>query len=161
MFIFLFEQVRIVAHSFGPMGEGVDYTKLGREAVVAIPLKVLVCMSGFPVHSNGYTSINHWFYDGVQEGDGTILIVVFHCKFNSRVNTVNVLKEVLFVDFLVDDKGVIYKSAPKPGGGGQCLELFALSTPCKGWLLWGLLGNPWLHPQTVQRTGLGRRNMCF
>ena len=25
-------------HSFGPMGEGVDYTKLGREAVVAIPL---------------------------------------------------------------------------------------------------------------------------
>ena len=29
MFFFLFEQLRITAHSFGPMGEGVDYTKLG------------------------------------------------------------------------------------------------------------------------------------
>ena len=45
--------------------------------------------------------------------------------------------------------------------GVQCLGLFALSTPCKGLLLWGLLGNPWPHPQPVQRTGLGRRNRYF
>ena len=38
VFLFLFEQLRIAAHSFGPMGESVDYTKLGREVVVAIPL---------------------------------------------------------------------------------------------------------------------------
>ena len=37
-FFFLFEQVRITAHSFGPMVEGVDYTELGRELMVAIPL---------------------------------------------------------------------------------------------------------------------------
>ena len=30
------------------------------------------------------------------------------------------------------------------GGGEQCLGLFALSTPCRGLLLWDLLGNPWL-----------------
>ena len=36
--VFFFEQHRITAHSFGPMGEGVDNTKLGREVVVAIPL---------------------------------------------------------------------------------------------------------------------------
>ena len=47
------------------------------------------------------------------------------------------------------------------GGGVQCLGHFALRTPCKGLLLWDLLGNPWLHPQPVQRTGLGRRNRCF
>ena len=29
VFLFLFEQLRITAHSFGPMGEGVDNTKLG------------------------------------------------------------------------------------------------------------------------------------
>ena len=29
VFLFLVEQLRITAHSFGPMGEGVDYTKLG------------------------------------------------------------------------------------------------------------------------------------
>ena len=47
------------------------------------------------------------------------------------------------------------------GGGVQSLGLFALSTPCKGLLLWDLLCNPWVHPQPVQRISLGRRNMCF
>ena len=47
------------------------------------------------------------------------------------------------------------------GGGVQYLGLFALSTPCKGLLLWDLLENPWWHPQPVQRTGLGRRNRYF
>ena len=50
---FLFEQLRIAAHIFGPIREGVDNTELGREVMVAIPLLVLVCMSRFPVHSNG------------------------------------------------------------------------------------------------------------
>ena len=50
-----------------------------------------------------------------------------------RVNTVDVLKEALFVGFLVDDKGVINKPAPDLGGVEQCLELFVPSTPCRGW----------------------------
>ena len=69
---------------------------------------------------------------GVQEGDGPILLVVLHCKPDGRVNTVDVLKEVLFVDLLLDDKGVIHKPAPKPRGWGQYLELFVPSTPYKG-----------------------------
>ena len=38
VFFFLLEQLRIAAHSFGPMGEGVNNTKLGREVMVAVPL---------------------------------------------------------------------------------------------------------------------------
>ena len=38
VFIFLFEQLSIAAHSFGPMGEGVDNTEFGREVMVTIPL---------------------------------------------------------------------------------------------------------------------------
>ena len=38
VFFFLFEQLRIAAHSFGPMGEGVDNTELGREVMVAIKI---------------------------------------------------------------------------------------------------------------------------
>ena len=38
VFFFLFEQLRIAAHRLGPMGEGVDNTKLGRKVMVAIPL---------------------------------------------------------------------------------------------------------------------------
>ena len=38
VYFFLFEQLRITAHSFGPMGEGVDNTELGRVVMVAIPL---------------------------------------------------------------------------------------------------------------------------
>ena len=38
MFFFLFEQLRFAAHCLGPMGEGVNDTKFGREVMVAIPL---------------------------------------------------------------------------------------------------------------------------
>ena len=38
VFLFLFEQLRIAAHSFGPVGEGVDNMELGREVVVGVPL---------------------------------------------------------------------------------------------------------------------------
>ena len=94
-------------------------------------------MCGFPVHSYGQSTTSLWFDNSVQEGDGPILLVVLYCKPYSRVNTVNVLKEALFIDFLVDDKGVIYIPAPELGGWRQCLELFVLSTPCKDWPQWG------------------------
>ena len=94
-------------------------------------------MCRFPVYSYGQRTIRLWFNNSVQKGDGPILLVVLYCKPYGRVNTVYVLKEALFVGFLVDDKGVIYIPAPELGGGGQCLELFALSTPCRDWPLWG------------------------
>ena len=73
-----------------------------------------------------------------KKGMDPILLVVLYCKPYGRINTVNVLQETLFIGFLVDDKGVIYISAPKPRGGGeQYLGLFALSTPCINWLQWG------------------------
>ena len=75
-------------------------------------------MSGFPVHSDGQYAISCWFDNGVQEGDGPILLVVLHCKLYGRVNTVYVLKEALFVDLLVDDKGVLHIPAPEPRGCG-------------------------------------------
>ena len=75
-------------------------------------------MSWFPVHSNGKTTISIWFNNGFQEGDGTILLVVLHSKLKGRVNTIYVLKEVLFIDFLVDDNGVIHKPVPEPRGVG-------------------------------------------
>ena len=94
-------------------------------------------MCGFPVHSYGQSTIGLWFDNSVQEGDGPILFVVLHCKPYSRVNTVDMLKEALFVGFLVDDKGVIYIPAQELGSGGQCLELFVLSIPCRDWPQWG------------------------
>ena len=94
-------------------------------------------MCGFPVHSYGQSTISLWFDNSVQEGDGPILLVVLYCEPYNRVNTVNVLKEALFVGFLVDDKGFIHIPAPEPGGRGQCLELFVLSTPCRDWPQWG------------------------
>ena len=95
-------------------------------------------MCGFPVYRYGQRTISLWFNNSVQEGDGPILLVVLYCKPYGRVNTVYVLKEALFVGFLVDDKGVIHIPAPEPGGvGGQYLELFVLSTPCISWLQWG------------------------
>ena len=137
MVLFLLEQLRLAAHCRGPMGEGVYYTKFGREVMVTVPLQVLVSVSGFTVHSDGQCAISLWFNNGVQEGDEPILLVVLHCKLYGRVNTVYVLEEALFVDLLVDDKSVIHKPAPELGGWGQYLELFVPSTPCRGWPQWG------------------------
>ena len=81
-------------------------------------------MCRFPVHSDGYCAISLKFDNGVQEGDGPILLAVLHCILYSRVNTVDVLKEDLFVDFLVDDKGIIHKPVPKPRGCGAVLRAF-------------------------------------
>ena len=72
-----------------------------------------------------------------KKGMETILLVVLYCKPNGRVNTVYVLEEALFVDFLVDDKSVIHIPAPELRGWGQYLELFVPSTPCISWLQWG------------------------
>ena len=81
-------------------------------------------MSGFPVHSDGQCAISLWFNNGVQEGDGAIPLVVLHCKLNGRVNTVYVLKEALFVDLLVNDKGVIQIPVPNLGRVGAVLRAF-------------------------------------
>ena len=76
-------------------------------------------MCGFPVYSCGQRTINLWFDNSIQEGDGAILLVVLYCKPYGRVNTVNVLQETLFIGFLVDDKGVIYIPVPEPRGSGS------------------------------------------
>ena len=88
---------------------------------------------GFSVHSDRQSPIHLWFYNGVQEGDGPILLVGLHSILDGRANTVYVLKEVLFMDFLVDDKGIMYIPVPKPGSWarGQYWEPFAQNTPCK------------------------------
>ena len=86
---------------------------------MAVPLWVMVCVGRFPVYINGQIAISLWFNNGVQEGDGTILHVVLHCKLDGWINTVDVLLGVLFVDFLLDDKCVIHIPAPKHGVRGS------------------------------------------
>ena len=81
-------------------------------------------MCGFPVYSYGQRTINLWFNNSIREGCGSILLIVLYCKPYGRVNTVDVLKEALFVSFLVDDKGVIHIPVPEPWGVGAVLRAF-------------------------------------
>ena len=62
LFLFLLEQLRLAAHSFGPMGEGVNYTKLGSEVVMAIHCRYWSVWVGFlytvmdrPPSTSGFT----------------------------------------------------------------------------------------------------------
>ena len=121
---------------------------------MTIPLQVLVCMCRFPVHSDRWCAISLRFDNGVQEGDGAILLVVLHCKIYSRVNTVDVLRKPCLLTSLWMTKVSSTNLHQNLGGLEQCLELFVLSTPYRGWPQWDCLGNPWLHPQPVHRTGL-------
>ena len=105
-------------------------------------------MCGFPVYSYGQRTINLWFNNSIQEGDGAILLVVLYCKPYGRVNTVDVLKEALFISFLVDDKGVIYIPAPEPGGWGAVLRAFCSKYSMYRLATMGLTGEPMAAPST-------------
>ena len=64
------------------------------------------------------------------------------------VNSADVLKETLFVDFLVDNKGVIHKPVLEPGGFGAVLRDF-----CSKYSMWrlatmGLTGELMAAPST-------------
>ena len=105
-------------------------------------------MCRFPVYSDGQRTINLWFYNSVQEGDGTILLVVLYCKPNGRVNTVDVLKEALFVGFLVDDKSVTHIPAPELRGVGAVLRAFCSKYSMYKLATIGLTGEPMAAPST-------------
>ena len=70
-----------------------------------------------PPFSSGFTMVS-------KKGMEPSSMLSLYCIFYGRVNTVNVLEEVLFIDFLVDDKGVIHKPAPEPRGWGAVLRAF-------------------------------------
>ena len=110
--------------------------------IVTIPLQILICVGGLSIYIYRLLTISLWFYNGVLEGDGPILLVVFHCKLYGQVNTVNVFKEVLFLIFLLDAKCIIHIPEPYSRGWVAVLRAFAQSTPYKGWQLWVLLGTP-------------------
>ena len=110
--------------------------------MVTVPLQILVSMCGFPVYSYGQRAVSLWFDNSVQEGDGAILLIVLYCKPYGRVNTVNVLKEALFVDFLVNDKGVIHIPAPELGGWGAVLGAFCSKYSIYKLATMGLTGEP-------------------
>ena len=105
-------------------------------------------MCGFPVYSNRQRTISLWSNNSVQEGDGPILLVVLYCKPYDRVNTVYVLKEALFVSFLVDDKGIIYIPAPELRGWGAVLRAFCSKYSMYKLATMGLTGEPMAAPST-------------
>ena len=105
-------------------------------------------MCGLPVYRYGQRTISLRFNNSVQEGDGPILLVVLYCKPYGRVNTVYVLKEAMFVSFLVDDKGVIHIPAPEPGGGGAVLRAFCSKYSMYKLATMGLTGEPMAAPST-------------
>ena len=111
--------------------------------------------------SSTQCAISLWFDNGVQEGDGPILLVVLYCKPSCRVNTIDVLEEALFVGFLVDDKGVIHKPAPEPRGVGGSTKSFLFKVLH---VEIGHNGADWRtngkYPQPVHRTGLGKKSRC-
>ena len=71
-----------------------------------------------PPSSSGFTMVSK---NGMEPSS----LLSSTVNFYGRVNTVNVMKEVLFVDFLIDDKSVIHKPATEPGvGWGAVLRAF-------------------------------------
>ena len=66
----------------------------------------------------------------------------------SGLTIVYVLKEALFIDLLVDDKGVIYIPAPELGGVGAVLRAFCSKYSMYRLATMGLTGEPMAAPST-------------
>ena len=82
-----------------------------------------VCV-GFPVYSNGQTTISLWFDNSVQEGDGTILLVVLYCKPYGRVNTVMCWRNLVCWPPCGWQRYHPHIPAPELGGVGAVLRAF-------------------------------------
>ena len=159
MFFFLFEQLRITAHSL-PLGERVLITLNLAERLWwlfhcrywSVWVGFLYTVMDRPPFFSGFTMVSKKGMEPSSLLSSTVNFMAgstqLMCWRKSCLLTSLWMTKVLSTN-LCQNMGV------------QCLGLFALSTPCKSLLLWGLLGNPWLQPQPVQRTGLGRRNRCF
>ena len=91
--------------------------------MVTVLLWILIHVGTLPIYSNRQSTIRLWCGNGIKEGDGTILLVIFHCKLYGWVNTINVFKEVLLKIFLLDDKCVF--QLPKPHSRGWVAVLRA------------------------------------
>ena len=104
-------------------------------------------MCGFPVYSYGQRSIKLWFNNSVQEGDRAILLVVLYCKPYGRVNTVDVLKEALFVASLWMTK-VSSTYLHQNLGVGAVLRAFCSKYSMYRLATMGLTGEPMAAPST-------------
>ena len=82
-----------------------------------------------------------------RKGMAPSCLFFFHSKLDGWVHIVDMFQKVLFMFFLLDDKGVIHMSQPKSGGGG-CSE--AVPSKCSMYRLAtiGLTRDPMATPST-------------
>ena len=81
-------------------------------------MEVLVVVGGFPVYGSYKGIIQSWGNKAVQERYGAIIFGIFHGKLDVGVYRVDVLEELVTIYHLLDDKGVIHISKPRPGRTG-------------------------------------------
>ena len=91
--------------------------------VLTVPVQVLISVCWFSVDCSLKCAVGPWCDLGVQEGKKPTLIWFHHCELYVRVLCVDVVKKLLTVFCLLDDKGVIHKPEPQVGGGGS-VEVF-------------------------------------
>ena len=91
-------------------------------------------MGWFSVHGDMSTAVIIYVHTGIQEGQD-IVALWLSCENNVRVNTVDVLCELLYVVFMDPCERVIHVPEPQDGGGGevQCSELVLRTPSCTSW----------------------------
>ena len=90
--------------------------------MIAIPWEVQISVCGLPVYPYGEGSIWFWCYDGVQKGDGTIIIGFLNSKLDGRIPCVDVTEELFFVWLMLYHKGIINIPLPHPRAVHCCWD---------------------------------------
>ena len=88
-------------------------------------------------------------------------LLVSTVNWMARVNSVDVLKEVLFMDFLVGDKGVIDIPVPKPWGLGAVLRTLCSKYSIYKLAPMDLAGEPIAAPLTCSQNWSWKEKYMF
>ena len=82
------------------MCQGVNDTIFSSQIMMTVPLQLLICVSGLPVHCCWGESVRFWNHQGVKEWHGPIVHFIFYCTLYSVLLFVQPSVSLVFhVDF--------------------------------------------------------------
>ena len=84
-------------NSLGSLCQVFNDTIFGSQVLMAVPLQVLLCMCGVPVHCGCKASVRFWHLQSVKKGHGPIWPCSFNCEHYVWVYGIYLLKKPISI----------------------------------------------------------------
>ena len=116
--------------------------------MIAVPMQILICVSWLSIDSGVQSAIFIWGDQHVKKRYGAIFSRFFTCEMDVIINGIYVFKKGIFLCFLDDGEGIIYKPFPQCRGEWFCGWGFGFKIFHEKFATIGLMGDPIAAPLT-------------